>query len=328
MASSSGTTISAVPDDIIRTHILTRLHGPALASVATTSSQFYALSTDEHLWASVCQSTWPSTRSPLITSIISTFPHASRSFFSDSSTTTSHCTPLNVNANPDRTPQLISAVDLYYGQQIVFSRVLETETVSGWFRCSPFRLDLLDPKDVVQTSVQYPEGENSCGELRLSWIVIDPEGRRAVNVSSQKPVSVKRHWLSGEFQVRFASVLVGDKGSASELALCQLVVTCGGAEGGEMQVREVSMEMEDMEGRHLNGRESLGIIQRAMEGKRGKKNVGVEAEEEARKRYKEFVGKKKERIEKKVRAEGRLDMLCVGLVAVSFATFFSMFVLW
>ncbi|XP_028795536.1 probable F-box protein At2g36090 [Neltuma alba] len=327
MACSSGTTIAAVPDDIIRTHILTRLHGPALASVATTSSQFYALSTDERLWASVCRSTWPSTSSPLVSRIISAFPHASRSFFSDSSTT-SRCTPQHVHPHPDRTPRLISAVDLYYGQQLLLSKVVETETVSGWFRCSPFRLDLLDPKDVVQTPVQYAKDENAYGELRLSWIVIDPEGRRAMNFSSQKPVSVKRHWLSGEIQVRFASVLAGEKGSASELALCRLVVMCGGTEGGEMQVREVSMEMEDTEGMHMNGRESLVMLQRAMEGKRGRKNVGEEAEEEARKRYKEFMGKKKERREKKMRAEGRLDMICVALVTVSFATVCSMFVLW
>ncbi|KAK4281695.1 hypothetical protein QN277_013157 [Acacia crassicarpa] len=327
MACSSGTTIAAVPEDIIRTHILTRLHGPALASVATASSQFYALSSDEHLWASVCRSTWPSTSSPFVARVISTFPYASRSFLSDSSTALL-CTPQNVRPDPDRTPLLISAVDLHYGQRLLFSEVLETETVSDWFRCSPFRLDLLDPKDVVKTPVQCPKGENAYGELRLSWIVIDPEGRRAMNLSSEKPVSVKRHWLSGEVQVRFATVLAGDKGSASELALCWLVVTCGGTEGGEMQVREVSMEVEDMEGMHLNGRDSLVCMQRAMGGKRGKKNVGEEAEEEARKKYREFMGKKEERREKKVRAEGRLDMMCVALAAVSFAIFFSTFVLW
>ncbi|KAF7818817.1 putative F-box protein [Senna tora] len=287
------TTISAVHEDIIRTHILTRLHGPALASAAATSSQFHALASDETLWSNICHSTWPSTDSPRIRNIISTFPRASRSFFSDSFTTL-QLHPTNTTTttvNLDRTPGLISAVDLHYRDQLVFSKVVETETVSGWFRCSPFRVDLLDPKDVVQTPIQCPKGEPESAwkelreELRLSWIVIDAEGGRAMNVSSQKAVSVTRHWLSGEVQ------------------------------------------MEDMEGMNLNGRDSLVILQRALEGKRGRKIIGEE-EEEARKRYQEFVERKRERKEKMVRAEGRLDMFCVGLVTLSFLTFFYMFVMW
>lgn len=145
-----------------------------------------------------------------------------------------------------------------------------------------------------------------------------------MNVSSERPVSVKRHWLSGEVQVRFATVVAGERGTAAETAMCRVVVTCGGREGGEMEVREVSMEMEDMEGMNLCGRDSLVILQGVMEGKRGKRNVG----EEARRRYEEFMGKKEERKLNKVRAEGRLDMMCVALVTASFAAFFSLFVLW
>ncbi|XP_061355156.1 probable F-box protein At2g36090 [Gastrolobium bilobum] len=310
---NSITTISAVHPDIIQTHILTCLDGPSLASAASTCSQLHALSGKDHLWANICHSTWPSTITPRVRHVISTFPCASRSFFADSFPAATATAQNSHHANPDRTPELIFSVDLFHRRKLILSRVLETETESGWFRCSPFRVDLLDPKDTVKTGMEYPRDEDVCRnvfeDLTLSWIVIDPRGRRAVNLSSRKPVSVQRHWLSGEVQVRFATVMGGgERGSASEMALCNLMVTCG----GEMQVREVSLQMEDMDGMHLNGRDSLGILQRALEGKRGR------LKREEKNGYVEFLNMKKERKERKLRDERRLDMLCIALAALSF----------
>ncbi|KAJ7976164.1 F-box protein [Quillaja saponaria] len=293
------TLISAIHPEIIQTHILTLLDGPTLASAASTSSQLYSLSSQEDLWANICRSTWPSTDTPRLRRIISTFAH-----------------------------ELISAVDVYYKGKLVFSKVVETETLTGWFKCSPFRVDLLDPKDVVPTPIKYPNGEDACGtlgeDLTLSWILIDPTGRRAMNISSHKPVSVERHWLSREVQVRFSSILAGEKGSPSEFVQCVIVVTCGGLEGGDIQIREVSLQMEDMDGTHLNGRESLVILQMSLE---GKKRRETRREEEGRKRYQEYLKMKEERKERKLRAEGTLDMLCVFLAVLSFAGF-GLFVLW
>lgn len=311
------TTISAVHSDIIQTHILTRLDGPALASIASTCSQLHALSSNEHLWAKACNSTWPSTSAPRVQHIISTFPNGSRSFFADCFAAP---TATTAPTNPDRTPELISAVDLFYGQRLVLSRVVETETVTGWFRCSPFRVDLLDPKDVVRTRVKYPE------EVRLRWIVIDPASGRAVDVSSGNAVAVERHWLSGEVKVRFATVVGGgEKVTAAEVVLCSVVVTWGGRENENenemMEVREVSLRVEDMDGKQFNGRDSLVILQRALEGGRNGNCKGKEY------CYGEFVKRKKEWEEEKVRAEGKLDMLClcVGFAGIAFA---GLFVLW
>ncbi|KAJ1405101.1 hypothetical protein SESBI_26043 [Sesbania bispinosa] len=170
--------------------------------------------------------TWPSTNTPRIRHVISTFHHASRSFFSDSfptATTTSHnsnCHAINL----DRTPELIPAVDVFHQHKLILSKVVETETESGWSQCSLFRVDLLDPKDSIKMVMEYPRGEEACenlgGELRLSWIVIDPRGKRAVNASSGKAATVRWHWLSGEVQVRFATV-VGRRrdGSATEVGI-------------------------------------------------------------------------------------------------------------
>ncbi|XP_054801999.1 probable F-box protein At2g36090 [Prosopis cineraria] len=316
--------ISGLHQDVILAHILTRLDGPSLASAAATCSGLYALSSQEDIWANLCHSTWPCTSSPRIRHVIRSFPNGSRSFFSDSSTIPRPIAtpPRNSQINLDRTPELISAVDLYYRRQLLFSRVVETETVSDWFRCSPFRVDMLEPKDVVQTPTRYPEGEDACRELgeelRLSWIAIDARGGRAVNLSSQKPVSVQRHWLSGEVEVKFASVLAGEKGSSSELALCSVSVTCVGAEGGEMQAREGNLQMEDMDGMKMKGRDSLVILQRAWKGKRESKNEGREG-------YRMFGERKRERKERMMRREGTLDVVCVSLATLSFVGLFYVF---
>ncbi|KAJ9554771.1 hypothetical protein OSB04_009385 [Centaurea solstitialis] len=325
--------ISSLHTDILESHILTRLDGRTLASAAASSAALRSLSENNHrLWSDVCHSTWPSTAGDLVDGIVSNF--GPREFFSQSFPLPSPdptTPPRNPNPNPSlpspspSAPSgLISAVDVYYRNELIFSKTEETETVTGWFRCSPFRIDLLDPKDTVPTRIPHPNREDTCtaliDDMTLSWILIDPISKRAVNLSSNKPVSVQRHWLSGEVQVRFASVLSG--GGDTAAAAVVIVVNCGGSEGGEMQVTELSMEVEDMDGKHLNGRDSLVILQRAMEGKRGN---GVKREKEARNRHRKFEELKRERRERKLRIEGTLDTLSVVFGLSIFAALFFVF---
>ncbi|XP_041025100.1 probable F-box protein At2g36090 [Juglans microcarpa x Juglans regia] len=328
------TTISSIHPDIIQTHLLTRLDGPTLASAACTSSQLYTLCTQDILWTSICHSTWPSTNTPRLLHLISTFPNGSRSFFSDSfplltnsDPTPTADSPLNPDTSP---PELISAVDLYYKGKLVFCKVIETETVSSWFRCSPFRLDLLDPKDVVSTPIRFPDCEDACLELEkdlaLSWIMIEPIGRRAVNLSSHRAVSVQRHWLSGEIQVRFATIMTGERGSSSEFVQCGTVIMCGGSEGGELQLREVSLHLENMDGKHLNGKDSLAILGRVLESKKIRGKRRREEEEGGRKRYQDYLERTRERKARKLRTEGTLDTLCMAFGVLVFSSFW-MFVL-
>lgn len=72
----------------------------------------------------------------------------------------------------------------------------------------------------------------------------------------------------------------------------------------------------------MNGKESLVILQKLLEGERreGKKV------KESGEGYRQFLMRKKERKERKVRAEGRLDTLCVGLAV--FVTVVSLFLFW
>ncbi|XP_020210305.1 probable F-box protein At2g36090 [Cajanus cajan] len=288
------TTLSDVPGDVIQAHILTRLDGPALAAAASTCSQLRGLSSQPHLWAHACHARWPSTLSPRVRHVISTFPNGARSFFAD---TFPSPKPAKLPPNPDRTTELISAVDLFLGPRVIFSKVVETETVTGWFRCSPFRIDMVGEKEAVRAGVGFPVDEETCRELRLSWILVEAKGRRAADVSSGRAVEVRRHWLSGEVEARFATAV------AEGAAVCSAVVRWG----PEMEVREVSLQMEDVDGVHMVGRDSLVILEKVLEGERkGKKEL------EGGEGYREFLKRKKERKEWKVRAEGRLDMLCVA----------------
>jgi hypothetical protein len=88
-----------------------------------------------------------------------------------------------------------------------------------------------------------------------------------------------------------------------------------------MQVREVCFQIEDMDGINLNGRDSLGILQRALEGERKK----LRSEKERKEIFVEFMKRKIERKERKLRSERWLDMLCVGIAALSIAAFSTLF---
>ncbi|XVF05111.1 hypothetical protein REPUB_Repub05bG0143500 [Reevesia pubescens] len=322
-------TISTIHPDIIQSHILNRLDGPSLASFASASSQLHFLSTQENLWQNICSSTWPSINHSRLQEIISTFPSGHRSFFSDSFPFP-NSQPLNLDdVNSLTLPtELISAVDIYYQNKIIYSKVEEMETSSDWFLCSPFRVDLIDPKDSTTTAVKYLGGckddtwlKHLEETLSSSWIIIDPIRKKAVNMSSRRAVSVQRHWLTGDVQMRFGIVMDGNgrRGSSRELVECGVVVTCGGKEGGEMHVREVSMVMEDMEGKGLNGKETLIILDGVIDNgrrKKGERNGGKE-------KYEEFEGRKRERKEKKQRKERALDLVCITIGVAGFVTFWS-----
>lgn len=325
----SATTFSAIPIDVLVSHILTRLDGRTLASASLASRHLRHLSS--HLWSHICLSaTWPSTStSPSLRRLIlSAYPGGPRSFFSDC---TSPLLPLSSSSSSfPPSERLISAVDIRHADTLLFSRSQETDTSTGWFRCSPFRVDMLDPKESVPTRVPHPEDDAACRalaeEMSLSWIVADPAARiRAADLSSGRPVSVRRHWLSGEVELKFAAVLAGiKKKGPAEYVEFAMAVTCAMAEeeGGGMQVREVSLRAEDMEGKQTTGKDGMAILQRALEGKRGK----TSREEEGKRRYEEYLERKRERKDRKVRAEKRMDRLCFCVGASIFALLCLLFI--
>ncbi|KAK9194186.1 hypothetical protein WN944_004889 [Citrus x changshan-huyou] len=284
LAGTSSSSISTVHPDIIETHVLTRLDPTALASASCASSRLYSLTSNETLWTNICNSTWPSTNHPRLRHVISSFPKGPRSFFSHAFTNPDMATSSS-SMNLDCPPGLISAVDIHFQERHIFSKVVETETTDS----SPFRVDLLETKDPVPTGIPHPVNEEMYREilegLKLSWILIDPIGRRAMNVSSYKPVTAaERRWLStGEVHLRYAWVFsAGQEGSSLEYVKCGVTATFSASHTGEMHVSKVSLHLEDMFGKHLNGKDSLAILHKGMMGKRG---VVKGREEEGRRRY-------------------------------------------
>ncbi|KAF7154292.1 hypothetical protein RHSIM_Rhsim01G0203200 [Rhododendron simsii] len=234
-AHGDATTISAVHPDILQTHIVTRLDGPTLASAACASSRLHALSTQETLWQQICHRTWPSTADPRVRRLISSFPSGHRSFYSDSF----QYLDGHRRSRPSRRPPpsyIISAVDIRYQNQLILSKVHVAETESD--PSLPFRVDLLGPMEAAPMPVNLDIREDKClsnlaENLTLSWILIDPTRTRAADVSSRRPVLVRRNWLSNDVELCYATVLSG-----GELVQCLVAVTCGG-EGTGLAVGEV-----------------------------------------------------------------------------------------
>ncbi|RAL45984.1 hypothetical protein DM860_006138 [Cuscuta australis] len=306
-----GTAITALHPEIIRTHLLTRLDGPTLASAGAAFTELHALCSEENLWRRLCHSSWPSTANPIVRHAISAFPSGHRSFFSDSFPTIHHRGDSLPCHRPPAT-ELISAVDIFYGEKSIYSKAIVSETVSNWFSSSPFRLELPNTKGTPRT-FPCPAGQE---KLTLSWILIDPSEKRSVNVSSLKPVGFRQNCFTGDIEIRFATVLEAGGGDWVQFSV---VVTCEGKEGGEAHVREASMQVEDMEGKSVNGKESLVIIQEAMGMKRRKRKEGEEKE-----RYEEFEERKRERKEIKERREKGLDLACIAAVLSTLIVFLTL----
>lgn len=333
--------ISAVHPDVLLSHILTRLDGPTLAAASCASSLLHALiSSDDKLWRDVCSVTWPSTAHPRLREVISAFPSAHRSFFSASFPL---LRPRHNNSKADLGPpslltpsQLISAVDIRYQGKPVFAKVVETKTASsGWFGSAPFRIDLLgrDGSSVVAIPAKFSSADGARGKLlednlAVSWIVVDPTRRRAANVSSRRPVSVvrRRRWMMSSYapapddvELRYSTVVGG---GAAEMVEVAVVVTCGIKAGGEAHVREVSLMLEDMEGRNVSGEESLVILGAAMEEESGRiRRSSMGEERGGNYYYEEYVKMRRERRERKEMREKMVDIACMS---VGLSIFFAL----
>uniref|UniRef100_A0A1J3DDK6 F-box protein n=1 Tax=Noccaea caerulescens TaxID=107243 RepID=A0A1J3DDK6_NOCCA len=333
-ASLSG--INTVASDVLQSKILTRLDGVSLATLSCTCSDLHSFCSEESLWRAKCSATWPSTLDTRVQSIISTFPAGHRSFFSDSSPFLSHFGEIDLSPSVDTT-ELISAVDIHYKDEVIFSRVQVAETISGWFLCSPFRFDLIEPKELISTGVSLTNHweddtwKNDLEDnLSLSWIVIDPTRKRAADVSTGKPVSVHRHWLTGEIHVKFSTIFgVGEKRRSEQVEFTVTVVLAAFSrkveETAEMQIREVGLVAEDMEGMNLGGKGSLVILTAAM-GEKRRRRAG--REEGGKEKYREFMNRKTAKEEMKLRRKKETVMETAAcLVAVVLLGFLLCFYL-
>ncbi|KAG2566126.1 probable F-box protein At2g36090 [Panicum virgatum] len=276
---------------------LRRLDGRSLAAASCVTAGLRALAADPETWRSLCLAEWPSLALPGARPLAAAIPP--RRLFADASPFPS--SPGAAPAGELRPPvpgELVSAVDVYCGGAPLLSRVVATPASSPWFLCSPFRVEAVERK---RPPAPAAAPALAPAELRLSWVVADPARGRAVNVSSRRPVSVDRHWYTGETLVRFAVVLGG----------CKFEATVACAEGSG-HVTEVALAVEDADGAAVSGEGTLRLLAAAMEAPRR----GREREpEEAKRRYQEFVRRKKGRKESKARREALVDLCCSAVSA-------------
>ncbi|XP_028086939.1 F-box protein At2g27310-like isoform X1 [Camellia sinensis] len=245
----------------------------------------------------------------------------------------------------------VSIVDIRYKDRTICSKVLwgipNANGFNGWFSNCPFRIDLLtyardddhDGEVTLSVSDGLPqiasmERERKDGKLwqdlrnglRLSWIVVNRKINQAANLSSWSPLGGQRHWPTDkDFLIRFGSIL-----PAKDILPCQ-VVECillmkfrvVHTEGEDVQtslrLTELSMQLGDMEGAHVNGRNSLLVLKEALSCRRSKNYS------EALESCHLYSKVQSELKEEKMRNESRLDRLCIlsGIAAfVSFCYYF------
>ncbi|KAJ9187651.1 hypothetical protein P3X46_003080 [Hevea brasiliensis] len=241
----------------------------------------------------------------------------------------------------------VSIVDIRYKDKTICSKVLwgipNADGFNGWFYNCPFRIDLLtyaaradDNEGEVLLSVSdglppilSMEKERKDGKLwrelrdglRLSWIVVNKKIKQAANLASWSPLGGQRHWPTDkDFVIHFGSVL-----SAKEILPCQVVEcilimkfrvihTEGEGVQTTLKLTELSMQLEDMEGAHVNGRNSLLILKEALSCCRSKNYSEVL---ESCHLYSKVQSELKE---EKMRNESRIDRLCIISGIAAFLT--------
>ncbi|XP_021898015.1 F-box protein At2g27310-like [Carica papaya] len=242
----------------------------------------------------------------------------------------------------------VSIVDIRYKDKPICSKVLwglpNANGSDGWFYNCPFRIDLLtyaarddDSEGEVTLSVSdglppitSMEKERKDGKLwrelrdglRLSWIVVNKKIKQAANLASWSPLGGQRHWPTDkDFVIRFGSILPAKDILPCQVVECILIMkfrvihTEGEGVQTTLKLTELSMQLEDMEGAHVNGRNSLLILKEALSCRRSKNYSEVV---ESCHLYSKVQSELKE---EKMRNESRLDRLCILSGITVFAIF-------
>ncbi|CAN0892585.1 F-box protein At2g27310 [Linum grandiflorum] len=236
----------------------------------------------------------------------------------------------------------VSIVDIRYKDRTICSKVLwgipNANGFNGWFHNCPFRIDLLsDGEGEVFLSVNdglplitSMEKERKDGKLwkelrdglRLSWIVVNRKNKEAANLASWSPLGGQRHWpTDNDFVIRFGSVLSATEILPRQVAECILMMKFRVIEGVETKLKltELSMQLEDMEGAHVNGRNSLLILKEALSCRRSKNYSEVL---ESCHLYSKVQSELKE---EKMRNESRIDRCCIITGITAFVSFWYYF---
>lgn len=232
----------------------------------------------------------------------------------------------------------VSIVDIRYKDKTICSKVIwgipNANGSDGWFYNCPFRIDLLayssrddDPTDEVLLSVNdglapiwSMERERKDGKLwkelrdgiMLSWILVNRKTKEAANLSSWSPIGGQRHWPTDkDFLIRFGSVLPAKDIVPGQVVECILIMkfkvvfTEDESTHTTIKLSELSMQLGDMEGSHVNGRNSLLVLKEALSCAKSKNYS------EALESCLLYSKVQSELKEEKMRYENRLDTLWI-----------------
>ncbi|ONK63712.1 uncharacterized protein A4U43_C07F18100 [Asparagus officinalis] len=239
----------------------------------------------------------------------------------------------------------VSIVDVKYRDKPVYSKVIwgipNSGSFNGWFYNCPFRIDLLthssgDVSGGDQVflsisdglpSIESIERERKDGRLwrelqdgvRLSWIIVNKRLRQAANVASWSPLSGQRHWPTDrDFLLRFGSILPAKSILPCQVAECILVLKFRVNDVGNgvptLKLRELSMQLEDVRGAHVNGWNSLLVLKEALSCQRSKNHSEVLASCHL------YLKAQTELREEMMRNETWFDRLCIFTSIAAFAT--------
>jgi hypothetical protein len=159
--------------------------------------------------------------------------------------------------------------------------------------------------------------------IKLSWIMINPKMKLAVNLSSWHPLGGQRHWPTDtDFVLRYGSVLPAKEVLPCQVAKCILLMkfrmtSTGNEETGEpstLALTELNMQIEDMEGVHLNGHRSLLVLKEALSCHRSRNYSEVLDSCHL------YLRAQSQLKEEKIRSECRFETLCIVTGITVFAS--------
>ncbi|KAJ6808828.1 putative F-box protein [Iris pallida] len=247
----------------------------------------------------------------------------------------------------------ICIVDVRYKDKPFYSKVVwgipDSGSYNGWFYNCPFRIDLLSHLDGDDNGagkvflsvadglphITSVERERKDGKLwrelndgiKLSWIIVNRSLKQAVNIASWSPLGGQRHWPTDmDFLLRFGSILPAKNILPCQVAECILVMKFRITDAGNgatsspqptLKLTELSMQLEDMGGAHVNGWNSLLVLKEALSCQRSKNYSKVMESCHL------YLKAQSELKEEKMRNESWLDRLCIisgiaGFVALCY----------
>ncbi|KAK1317027.1 putative F-box protein [Acorus calamus] len=243
----------------------------------------------------------------------------------------------------------ISIVDMRFKDKTIYSKVIwgiaDSDGDHSWFYNCPFQVDLLrfsngdgDHEGEVTLSpadglplISSIEKERKDGTLwrelrdgtKLSWIVVNKRLKQAANLANWFPLGGQRHWPTDrDFLIRFGSILPAKDILPCQVAECIIVMKFKvdiGGDGEEghtfLKLTELSMQLEDMGGAHLNGRNSLLVLKEALSCRRSRNYSEVL---ESCHLYSKAQSEMKE---EKMRSENRIDRLFILSGIAAFISF-------